>query len=319
MTEKIHVIHENEEWTTHLFKRLEELGVLYEDWFTNSGIVSLTQEPPQGVFYNRMSASSHTRGHRYAPEMTEALIAWLERSGRRVVNGSRALRLEVSKVNQYMALDAAGIQTPKTVAVSGKEQLLKAAEAFDGESFITKHNRAGKGLGVRLFHSIEALQEYIEGGEFEESVDGITLLQQYVQAPEPFITRCEFIGGKFLYAVRVDTSEGFELCPADACRLEDISCPADGTSTETQPKFQIIDNFNNPIIKAYERFLAENNIEVAGIEFIENAQGEFFTYDVNTNTNYNADAEAKAGKFGMLELAKFLASLRQPADAVQSS
>ena len=26
--------------------------------------------------------------------------------------------------------------------------------------------------------------------------------------------------GKFLYAVRVDTSEGFQLCPADACQTE---------------------------------------------------------------------------------------------------
>lgn len=315
MTEKVYVIHENEEWTVHLFRRLEELGVPYEDWFTNEGSVDLTSVPPQGVFYNRMSASSHTRGHRFAPEMTEAKIAWLERNGRRVVNGSRALRLEVSKVNQYMALDAAGIQTPKTVAVSGKEQLLAAAEAFGGESFITKHNRAGKGLGVRLFHSIEALKEYVEGDEFDASVDGITLLQQYIQAPEPFITRCEFVGGKFLYAVRVDTSEGFELCPADACRLEDISCPADGAS-ETRPKFQIVEGFDDPIIAKYERFLEENGIEVAGIEFIQNAEGDLFTYDVNTNTNYNADAEAAVGTFGMLELAKHLENLRQNRNAL---
>lgn len=310
MTEKVYVIHENEEWTTHLFRRLDELGVPYEDWFTDTGSVDLTSVPPQGIFYNRMSASSHTRGHRFAPEMTEAKISWLERNGRRVVNGSRALRLEVSKVNQYMALDAAGIQTPKTVAVSGKEQLLAAAEAFQGESFITKHNRAGKGLGVRLFHSTEALKEYVEGEEFDASVDGITLLQQYIQAPEPFITRCEFVGGKFLYAVRVDTSEGFELCPADACRLEDVSCPADGASA-TQPKFQIVEGFDDPIIAKYERFLEENDIEVAGIEFIQNDQGELFTYDVNTNTNYNADAEAGAGKYGMLELAKYLEKQRQ--------
>lgn len=310
MAEKVYVIHENEEWTVHLFRRLEELEVPYEDWFTDRGSVDLTSVPPPGVFYNRMSASSHTRGHRFAPEMAEAKIAWLERHNRRVVNGSRALRLEVSKVNQYMALDAAGIRTPKTVAVSGKEQLLGAAEAFRGESFITKHNRAGKGLGVRLFHSIEALKEYVDGDEFDASVDGITLLQQYIQAPEPFITRCEFVGGKFVYAVRVDTSEGFELCPADACRLEDVSCPADGAS-ETRPKFQVIEGFDDPIIAKYERFLEENGIEVAGIEFIQNAEGELFTYDVNTNTNYNADAEAASGTYGMLELAKYLNKLRQ--------
>ena len=30
--------------------------------------------PPQGVFYNRMSASSHTRGHRFAPEFTAVVL-----------------------------------------------------------------------------------------------------------------------------------------------------------------------------------------------------------------------------------------------------
>ena len=33
------------------------------------------------------------------------------------------------------------------------------------------------------------------------------------------ITRAEFVGGRFLYAVEVDTSSGFELCPADACTV----------------------------------------------------------------------------------------------------
>lgn len=305
MTEKIYVIHENEEWTTHLFKRLDELGLPYEDWFINEGLVDLNSAPPEGVFYSRMSASSHTRGHRFAPEMTEAVLAWLEHHGRTVFNGTRALRLEVSKVNQYMALNAAGIRTPKTIAANGREQIIAAAEKLDAPSFITKHNRAGKGLGVHLFHSIEALKEYLDGGEFDPSIDGITLIQEYIQAPEPFITRCEFVGGKFVYAVQVDTSEGFELCPADACRIDDLFCPV-GEQVEEKPKFQIVNGFDDPIIAKYEEFLRRNEIAVAGIEFIRNSDGEIFTYDVNTNTNYNSDAEAAAGKFGMLELAKLL-------------
>ncbi len=236
MTEKIYVIHENEEWTTHLFKRLDELGLPYEDWFTDEGLVDLNTAPPEGVFYSRMSASSHTRGHRYAPELAESLLVWLEHHGRKVFNGSRALRLEVSKVNQYMALNAAGIKTPKTIAANGKEQIVKAAEQLGESSFIIKHNRAGKGLGVQLFHSMAALHEHLDGGGFEPSIDGITLVQQYIQAPEPFITRCEFVGGKFVYAVQVDTSEGFELCPADACSIEDLFCPV-GEQVEEKPKF----------------------------------------------------------------------------------
>jgi hypothetical protein len=133
----------------------------------------------------------------------------------------------------------------------------------------------------------------------------VTLIQEYIQSPESYITRCEFVGGDFVYAVRVDTSEGFELCPADACQIGDLFCPV-GEEVEEKPKFQVIEGFNDPIIDKYKRVLEANNIHVAGIEFIRNESGEIFTYDINTNTNYNSDAEAKAGKYGMLELAKFL-------------
>ncbi|EPE63006.1 glutathione synthase [Exiguobacterium sp. S17] len=300
---KIHVLHENNEWTDHLVKRLEELSLPYELWHLDEGIIDIEATPPDGVFYNRMSASSHTRGHRYAPELTEGVLAWLEANGRTVFNGTRAIRLEVSKVNQYTALRQAGIRVPRTVAAVGKKQIIEAAEKLGMSPFITKHNRAGKGLGVQLFHSIEALEAYVYGPTFEDSVDGITLIQQYIEAPKPFITRCEFIGGKFLYAVRVDTSEGFELCPADACSIEDQFCPVG----ETPPaKFEIVDGFADPIIDQLEVFLAKNSIAVAGIEIIEDRDGNVYAYDVNTNTNYNSDAEAQAGQYGMLELAMFL-------------
>lgn len=305
MTEKIYIIHENEEWTAHLIKRLEQLNLPYEEWHLDKGTVDLSAIPPEGIFYSRMSASSHTRGNRFAPELTEAVLAWLERHGRTVVNGSRALRLEVSKVNQYMALDTAGVRTPKTVAAVGRDQIIQAAKDLNLSSFITKHNRAGKGLGVQLFHSIEALKEYLDGPSFDPSIDGITLIQEYIQAPEPYITRCEFVGGKFVYAVRVDTSEGFELCPADACKIDDLFCPV-GEEVPEKPKFEIIKDFQDPIIDKYEAFLKANAIKVAGIEFIYNQDGDIFTYDVNTNTNYNSDAEAQADKYGMLELAKYL-------------
>lgn len=306
---KIYVLHENNEWTIHLQHRLDELGLPYEMWHLDEGMIDLSSEPPEGVFYNRISASSHTRNHRFAPEFTEAVLAWLEHHGRTVINGSRALRLEVSKVNQYTALNTAGIETPRTLAAVGKKQIIEAAENLDQPSFITKHNRAGKGQGVQLFHSVSALSDYVEGAAFDEPVDGITLLQQYIEAPEPFIIRHEFIGGKFLYAVKVDTSEGFELCPADACSIEDMFCPTgetEGSAPKVKAKFEILTDYYPSFIPAYEAFLASNNIQVAGIEAIQDKAGNVYAYDVNTNTNYNSDAESIAGTFAMLELAKYL-------------
>jgi glutathione synthase/RimK-type ligase-like ATP-grasp enzyme len=153
---KAYIIHENSEWTIHLTKRLTELGIPYEEWHLDEGRLDLSKEPPAGVFYSRMSASSHTRDHRFAAEYTGQVLAWLEAHGRKVINGTRALQLEVSKVLQYLELNKQGIKTPRTIAAVGKGHILEAASEFSGTPFITKHNRAGKGLGVQLFQTIEA-------------------------------------------------------------------------------------------------------------------------------------------------------------------
>lgn len=302
---KIYVIHENEAWVEPLRAAFTELGLPYAEWFLDRGVLDLSDAPPEGVFYNRMSASSHTRDHRYAAEYTGAMLAWLEHHGRRVANSGRALQLEISKVAQYQALATHGIRTPRTVAAVGREEIVEAAKRFSGP-FITKHNRAGKGLGVRLFNSPDALKTYVASEAFEQPVDGITLVQDYIQAPQPFITRVEFVGGRLLYAVRVDTSLGFELCPADVCEVGDAFCPAGVAPVATAPRFEIIPEFRNPIVERYQRFLAGNGIDIAGIEFITDRNGEIYTYDVNTNTNYNSTAEAKAGLHGMRAIAGYL-------------
>jgi hypothetical protein len=314
---KIHVIHENDAWVEPLRAAFQEQGLPYEEWFLSEGTLDLSSTPPQGVFYNRMSASSHTRDHRYAAELTGGVLAWLQSHGRRVVNDSRALALEISKVAQYEALRTYGIRTPRTIAAVGRKHVIEAARKMDGP-FITKHNRAGKGLGVKLFQSVDALAEHVNGPAFEDSVDGITLIQEYIRATEPFITRVEFVGGEFLYAVRVDTSLGFELCPADVCQVGDAFCPVgeQAAPVSSAPRFRIVKDFANPIVDAYRRFIAANGIGIAGIEFIEDTRGEIYTYDVNTNTNYNSAAEAEAGLYGMRAIASYLGrELRQLGEA----
>ena len=120
---------------------------------------------------------------------------------------------------------------------------------------------------------------------------GCNCLQEYVRAPRPFITRAEFVGGRFLYAVEVDTSDGFELCPADACVAGDSNCPVGEAPRE---KFTIIDGIPDALRVRLERFLKATGVDVAGIEFITGTDGRTLVYDVNTNTNYNPDAEARS-------------------------
>ena len=308
MKNKIYIIHENDEWVEPLRKELREVNVPFEEWHLGKGNVDHLDKPPQGIFYNRMSASSHTRGHRYAPEYTAVVLNWLEKNNRRVINNSRALSLEISKSLQYKELESFGIRTPKTVYCSNKESVLKSANAFR-KPFITKHNRAGKGLGVKLFNNKKELDSYVSSKDFEPSIDGITLLQEYIKAEPKIITRVEFVNSKFLYAVEVDASEGFELCPA--CPDDYIDVPESQFIGEFCPtignKFRIINNFEgNEIIKKYKQFMEANGIEIAGIEYVIDNNGTIYTYDVNTNTNYNSQAEKNSGIKGMKSIAKFL-------------
>ena len=301
---QIHVIHENAAWLEPLAGALDRQRLPWREWFLDHGIFDLSQLPPEGIFYNRMSASSHTRDHRYAAELTASVLAWLERHGRRTVNGSRALDLEISKARQYAALENSGIRTPRTVLVSGKELLVEAAwQQFGDCPFILKPNRGGKGLGVRLFLSASALDDHLDSPDYQPPVDGLHLLQQCIPSPAALITRAEFVGGRFMYAVEVDTSDGFELCPADVCAVGDAFCPA---GEQPRAKFTIVEDVDAALKHRFEEFLARNDIGVAGIEFITDAAGAIYTYDVNTNTNYNQDAEARAGRSAMDILAGYL-------------
>ncbi len=308
MKNKIYIIHENDEWVEPLRKELKNINAPFEEWHLGKRNIDHLDKPPQGVFYNRMSASSHTRGHRYAPEHAAVVLNWLEKNNRRVINNSRALSLEISKSLQYKELESFGIKTPKTIYCSNKESIIKSANIFR-KPFITKHNRAGKGLGVKLFNNKKELDSYVSSNSFEQSIDGITLLQEYIDSKPKVIHRVEFVNSKFLYTVEVDASEGFELCPA--CPEDEIDetqaqsfgefCPTVGN------KFKIIKNYKKgPLIEKYEKFISKNGIEIAGIEYIADQKGEVYTYDVNTNTNYNSVAEKDSQLKGMRSIAEFL-------------
>jgi len=309
MSGKVYVIHENPQWIPPFAAAFEAEGVPFEEWLLTDGSIDLAVEPPEGVFWSRLSASAHTRDHAHSKEFGRAVLRWLASWGRTVINGADVLELEVSKVAQHAALRHAGIDVPRTVAVFGTDDLVAKAREF-GAPFISKHNQGGKGLGVRRWDSVDEFSAWVAGADFEPSPDGITLLQELLVAQAPFITRAEFVAGEFVYAVRVDTSAGsFELCPAEACAIPG----ADGV--EPEPLFRRRDDVDPALIDRYLAFLAAEGVGIAGIEFIETRDGRTVTYDVNTNTNYNPDVEATAPRSGPREIVRWLGSLL-PKEAV---
>ena len=297
----LYALHENPEWFPPFAAAFDAAGLDWEEWLLITGSLDVQSEPPEGVFWNRLSGSSHTRGHDHSKDYTRAVLDWLQAHGRRVVNGRWVVEMEVSKVRQLTALKAFGIDVPRTVAVIGKDDLLPTASKLP-TPFITKHNQGGKGLGVRRFDDLRDFEAYVASDEFEEPVDGITLLQEYVQPRDGHITRVETVGYEYVYAISADASRGgFQLCPADACELDE-----NGRPTEAPSLFALREGFEHPIIDAFLGFARKHQLEIAGFEFIEAADGRIVTYDVNTNTNYNPDVEAVAPKSGPAEIARYL-------------
>ena len=303
----IHVLYENPAWLPPLLDGLAAEG------FTDvrlielvEGVIDPLRPPAEGIWINRISPSSHTRGNSATIELGREVLFWLEAHGRRVINGSAAFEIELSKLRQDLLLNRWGIRTPRTVLALGAEAILEAAASFDGP-FITKHNQGGKGLGIRLFESIEPLAQWLEDPSFDAGPGGKVILQEYIQAPEPFITRVEIVGGRFLFAMQSNTSDGFELCPSDACQIESAAapevCPADGPASKFAKSPLTADD---PLVIQYIAMCEGEGIDLAGIEFIEDENGQRYTYDINGTTNYSGVFAEQTGIDGMREVARYI-------------
>jgi hypothetical protein len=310
---KAYIIHENEEWLIPLRKALKKFDVQYEEWLLDDMTINIDQSPPNGIFFSRMSASNYTRNHLHSNQSSNIILTWLENHNRRVINGTNVLKIEFSKVLQQLLLKQSGFKTPKTIVAVGINKIKEAASNLNVYPMIIKPNQGGKGFGVKLINTINELDEMLEDNLINSSKDDTWLLQEKISTNEEFITRMEFIGGNFIYSLKVFSKNSFELCPADACEVDlDQFCPVDEINdiNNSQPSFFIDDDPDKNLAKQLTIFLKKHQIEVAGVEFIRNKDGVPIFYDINTNTNYNLNAEkqSKVNKNGMEEIALFLKS-----------
>ena len=115
----ITVLFENEAWMPPLRAALAAKELPCLDRFMDGGVLDMSDSLEPGVYVNRMSPSSHTRGHQSGVCFVREYLGLLEARGCRIINGSQSFRLEVSKVQQNAAHQSAGILVPPTIAVSG--------------------------------------------------------------------------------------------------------------------------------------------------------------------------------------------------------
>ena len=315
---KVHVLHENPDWYAPLGAAFDAAGVPHEQWLLGDGVLDLTGPPPDGVFWSRVSASSHTRGHPYAKELARGVLCWLEAHGRVVVNGRRVLELEVSKVDQLTALAAAGFDVPATIAVAGRDGLAAAARRMPAP-FITKHNQGGKGLGVRLWSSHEELdgapgRARLRGpGRRHHAGAGVPARGRAVHHPGRVRRRrVPLRAHRGHRARRVRAVPGGRVRGGAGQRRPGAVLPGGGGAVPDPAApslFALRDGFDHPVIGRYREFAAAHGIGIAGFEFIETADGRLVTYDVNTTTNYNAGVEAAAPRPALPAVARYLGGL----------
>lgn len=290
----ITIYYEHPEWFTGLFARLDERGVPYRTAKPENKAfdASRVRIGSTSLFVNRMSPSAVDRGLEYAIPYTQELLAHLEHRGLPVFNGSRAFGHDISKARQHDLLQSLGIATPRTLVARCDSQLLTAAKHLDFPVLV-KPNVGGTGAGITRFDTEDELRAAVYDGRMPSGADGISLLQEYHSPENGRITRVETVGGKFLYAIQVEVApgRGFDLCPADACRIIDgpeLSTPEAGSHVIGLSVRRL--NPPREKIAMVERIAAAASLDAGGVEYLQSERdGLLYVYDINAMSNFVAD------------------------------
>lgn len=294
---RIGVIYEHPHWFQGLFQELARRQVETVKIF--AGEATLDPIPADVEFdlaVNRVSPSSHTRGHGNSVFFARAYLEHLEGLGVPTVNGTQPYELEISKAKQTLLLQRLGLRYPRTVVVNHLAAIPVAVRKLRFP-VMTKANIGGSGAGILLFHHMDELQQALARNAVQLGVDQTLLLQEYHPAAGGFIVRVEFLDGRFLYAIKVesDPEAGFNLCPADVCEIpapetkafEASFCPVNA------PAKRKIEAFEPPAdaIADVLRIAKAGNFDVGGIEYLISARdGQRYIYDINALSNFVADA-----------------------------
>src|SRR5580658_5389719 len=94
------VVFEHPEWQKPLFSALDRRGVRYATFDLKHGAFDPDAVPEARLYFNQASPSAYVRGNTRAVPLCLSLIRALELAGARVLNGSEAFSLELSKSTQ---------------------------------------------------------------------------------------------------------------------------------------------------------------------------------------------------------------------------
>src|ERR1700735_2710404 len=119
------VLYEHPEWQKPLWAALERRGVRYAALDLKRAAFDPDAVPEAPLYFNQASPSAYVRGNTRAVPLALSLIRSLELGGARVLNGSRAFALELSKSAQAALMRRLGIVHPRSVAFNDVDQALE--------------------------------------------------------------------------------------------------------------------------------------------------------------------------------------------------
>src|SRR4051812_40180515 len=91
------VLHEHPEWQKPLFAVLDKRRVRYAAFDLKQSAIDPARLPQARLYFNQASPSAYLRGNTRAVPLALAFMRALELGGARVLNGSKAFALELSK------------------------------------------------------------------------------------------------------------------------------------------------------------------------------------------------------------------------------
>ena len=277
------VIHEHPEWQKPLFAALERRGISFSAYDLKRNAFDPAGLPRGRLYFNQASPSAYVRGNTRAVPLALSLMRSLEAGGARVLNGSRAFALELSKSAQASLMLQLGIDHPRTLAFND------AAAALDhwqgGWPALLKPEQGGSGARMYLLHSPDEFLRLLHDRPDLWLPDHLLLLQEYIPTdPSRGIVRMEFLGGELLYGMRVVSHGAFNLCPSESCNPEGGGTGHCEITTTRPVEFFPYAEIPAEAVRTGKRLAAAGGLDVAGIEYLE-SDGRRIFYDVNANSN----------------------------------
>ena len=303
MSTDLVVLYEHPEWQKPLFAALEQRGVPYTAFDLKRAAFDPDHVPAGRLFFNQASPSAYVRGNTRAVPLTLSLMRSLELSGARVLNGTRAFSLELSKSAQAALMKKLEIAHPRSLAFNDAETVVARwpAEMWPA---LMKPEQGGSGARMFLLNEPSELIRLLRDQPELWLPDNLLLLQEYFPVnPDRGIIRMEFLGGRMLYAMRVVSHGAFNLCPSEACNPEGGEgsiCEIPTSKPAVPVEFYPYPEVPAEAVEAGLRLMDAGGLDVGGIEYLEAQDGRLIFYDINANSNLRAPI-AKAFGFDPFE------------------